>query len=88
MLFYVDKFNLHKAPQVYWAHANEKNPQNPVELYYNMLMGWIYSSLADDLEKNINESHLAVAVRGHAQGFISMKGNLSRLARFPWNLVH
>ena len=65
MLFYVDKFNLHKAPQVYWARANEKNSQNPVELYYNMLNGWIYSSFTEYLEKNINESHLIIVVRGH-----------------------
>jgi hypothetical protein len=39
MLFYVDKYNLHKAPQVYWARANEKNSQNPVEIYYNKLNG-------------------------------------------------
>ena len=50
---------------MYWARANEKNPQNPVEFYYNMLTDWVYSSLADDLDKNINESHLIVAVRGH-----------------------
>ena len=43
MLFYVDKYNLHKAPQVYWAGANENNYKNPVEIYYDKLIGDIQS---------------------------------------------